>query len=327
MRRLLLLFGLALAGPAAAQDGWKPFASKEGCFSVLMPHPPVETLQPATATRLWGTRKFEATAAGLFVHVEYADFHRENLPPDVEKLLDEAEAANFGKREVVLRKGKVALAGHPGREYLTRVDEALHFRGRLFLVNSRLYLVFLTGLKEQITSPMADRFFSSFRLTGPVPAPPPLPAPKPLTWKPFSCPEGRFKVLLPGTTESKQSVAALPFGDGSCVIDECGLATGEVFWLVLCFHLPFTATDPQRVLSAAGKSLVERMRATLVSEKGLEGEHPGREILLRGADGIETRSRLLAAGGRLYVLTVNGPPAKLKPRDVKTFFGSFRLAK
>jgi hypothetical protein len=319
----LALLHACLAGPAKAQ-GWQPFTSKEGRFTVLLPATPLETSTPGD--RPGGPeagRKFEVATSGWFLRVSYMEAAAPPSKAAAEKALDNAEAGGLaaGKAQLLAKKG-ISLAGHPGREYLIKFDESSHLRVRSVLAGSRLYLLTLQGPREQATSPEADRFFESFKLTGPPPAPP---AAEPLAFRPFTCGPGGFTALMPGTPQEKQESVPTPAGPSVCYL--YSVYAGGQGWMVCYRDLLFGDPDPQRTMAEMAKELAGDSGGTVVSEKVLPGEYPGREAQLRAAGSLNARMRFYLVGRRLYGLVAAGSAADVMSPDVDRFFESFKLMK
>jgi hypothetical protein len=333
MRRPLVFFLLLIAGwtsPALAQgpSHWKPFTSEKGCFTILFPGTPLETTKPVvTGDRYLYWQHFEVVGAGWFVNVRYTDLSADVKKAEVEEVLEETTAealdAVGGK---LLAKKKILLDGkHPGRDFLLQLNTVVFLHSRCSLVGQRLYTVDIQGLRDQVTSPEADRFLDSFRLTRLPPvvkAPPPPPPP---ALKPYSSSDGAFTVLLPGTPKVETAEVMMVFGP--LVHQLVNAQTGKLSLMIDYCDYPVTPPDPQHTMAKVAKRLVENLKGTIVREKVLPGEIPAREYLIRMPDSQQVKARSYVVKDRLYQLFAGGPIPDLNSPTTERFFDSFRLAK
>jgi hypothetical protein len=241
----------------------------------------------------------------------------------MQKALDEATIPLANGNTTLLKKKNLTLGKNPGREVLMRFGDCVHARTRIFVAQSRIYLVGLEGLHEQVTGPEADSFFNSFRLTGPIPAPVP---PKPPVLRLFTSKEGGFSVLLPGTPEVKHSVHDSPIGQMK--LRQFGLEAANRYWFVQEIELPFAPPDQRQCpFSSIANDLAAKMKGWVVCEKVLSGREPGREVLIWVSDSFHVRGRFYLANEKVFGLCVAGTPGELKSPEVERFFESFKLMK
>jgi hypothetical protein len=171
MRVLALCAVVLLAVPAAGDDKpeWKRFSPKDGKCSVEMPGKPVA--QPVQELKVGdGTSKLhlfilETNGGKTGYGLGFADF-----PAATDEVAAKAlETAQAGTATAL--KGKVAsertmkLGKYPGREFTLDLPDGNQYRGRLFMVEGRLYQVIALGPKEFITGTDARAFLYSFELT------------------------------------------------------------------------------------------------------------------------------------------------------------------
>ena len=81
------------------------------------------------------------------------------------------------------------------------------------------------------------------------------------------------------------------------------------------------------LMTEMAKELAGDSGGTVVSEKVLPGEYPGREAQLRAAGSLNARMRYYLVGRRLYGLVAAGSVADVMSPDVDRFFESFKLMK
>lgn len=156
-----------------AQSVWKPFSSKEGGFTVLMPGTPSQIKLPIDsqegATTLIGFRVIRKNEANYMVG--YADVPagvKLNTPAERNKFLVEvATGFSTSLQGRILNQQTVNLGRYPGREIRVQFPQGVKGRQRLYLVKRRLYqLVVMTG-KESSLSKSIQGFMDSFKLLSP----------------------------------------------------------------------------------------------------------------------------------------------------------------
>jgi hypothetical protein len=168
-----LVLGLFVVGNILGDTKapWKEFTSREGGFSAQMPTKPLE-LKKTMKSPLGPVEfyMFQATAPreGIAYTVAYNDFP-EAFPQlvkagDILELSTESFAQGVNGKLVSSKETK--LGDYPGREYEVEVfgGKAV-LRGRIFLVDQRLYQVMAIARADAADSPSIGRFLDSFRLT------------------------------------------------------------------------------------------------------------------------------------------------------------------
>jgi hypothetical protein len=167
-----------------AQSIWKPFSSKEGRFSVLMPGTPSESQMigdPVTGDIVY---LFTVTREEAEYMVWYVDFE-----PPTRRVDDDGQSSNFPDMlpntpekmtDVLVKAGtdcyyspsicrliseqSIRLGSFPGREIGLRLPGGLIFRRRLYLVNRRVYILSVRTTKERLLSKTIEGFMNSFKL-------------------------------------------------------------------------------------------------------------------------------------------------------------------
>jgi hypothetical protein len=133
---------------------WTDYQSAAGKFSARFPEPPEEkeTSTDKAVGVDWGDRGF---------FVMYGD-----TPGATEASLDMAAAAyaqdQGGK---VTSVGKIKLGDYPGRDVKAALLGGKEIRNRMYIANGRMYQVTVFGPKGYTTSPDAEKFFASFKIT------------------------------------------------------------------------------------------------------------------------------------------------------------------
>lgn len=154
---------------ARAQD-FKPFASGEGKYKAQFPG----TVKTATTDVQAGKDTLKLTLdsvelkGDITFQVSYIDASEEvgKRPPGprLEKVRD---AVKGEKGKVIEDKEITVPLGDekfPGRDVLFETPNG-YLRNRMVIVGRRLYQVMVSGSKEVVTSPTADKFIDSFELT------------------------------------------------------------------------------------------------------------------------------------------------------------------
>ncbi len=176
------LVALVLAAPALADDPSprrKPFTSKDGGFSVVMPASPTrKELSVPTPLGPIELQMYIVEQDGVAYFASYADYPEDYVAKnDPQQMLDGAQSGAIGnvKGELV-SDSKIELDGNPGREFefdFPKVGGPIPGGGgkaRVYLVKNRLYQLQVLGKKEQVDDPSADRYLDSFKLTASKPA-------------------------------------------------------------------------------------------------------------------------------------------------------------
>lgn len=166
MRTIFAVAVLALGATGlAAQDDKK--YEKEGKFTAKFP------TGPAQQTK---------TAGGLTLHVFTSDFEKgkggfmvtySDLPPEVLKAPKPEQVLESSEKGLVENfKAKITKSGaikfgakqYPAREIIAERDD-FHLRGKIVLVGSRLYQVYVFGQKDFTMGKEAEAFLASFAIT------------------------------------------------------------------------------------------------------------------------------------------------------------------
>lgn len=187
---LLATFPIIQPGQATqpfqlAQSIWKPFSSKEGRFSVLMPGTPRESQM------IWNLETgddivylFTVTREEAEYMVGYVDFE-----PPTRRVDDDGQSSNFPDilpntpekmTDVLVNAGtdsystpsnrrliseqSIRLGNYPGREISLRLGGGPLVRRRLYLVNRRAYILSVRTTQERFLSKTIEGFMNSFKL-------------------------------------------------------------------------------------------------------------------------------------------------------------------
>jgi hypothetical protein len=152
-----------------SQSDWREFSSTEGKFAVSLPGTPkreTEKNDDGTLSYMFTLEVEEPASAYLVSYSDIPDVELLN-PEGIKKVLDDAisEFAKGGNATVQGQK-EVSLGGNPGREFDFTSTEGFSGKGRLYVVQKRMYIVVAIA-PEINSSPQtqnAQRFLESFRL-------------------------------------------------------------------------------------------------------------------------------------------------------------------
>ncbi len=149
-----------------AQSIWKPFSSKEGRFSVLMPGTPRESQinwdwQTGDIVYLFTVTREEAEYMVGYVDIEPPtrrvddDGQSSNfpdiLPNTPEKMTDVLATACYSTPSDcrLISEQSIRLGSFPGREISLRLGGGPLVRRRLYLVNRRVYILSVRTTQER----------------------------------------------------------------------------------------------------------------------------------------------------------------------------------
>lgn len=331
-----LLLALALAGQAPGPVPAKPFVSEAGGFRVELPGTPKE--QVRTADSPLGPLEFHifvVTHGGATYSASYNEFPEAIALSEPDRALEGGvEGALKNTKGKLLVKRDIAIGGHPGKEFTSRVPGLLgttqSYRARIYLVGTRLYQVVLCGPEEAISGEAGERVFKSFALLKPPPPPAPV---KPLeAGKAFASEGGRFRVRFPRAP--REVVQKVPSPAGPIEVHMAVVDKGDVAFFASYNDYEFdpAAFDYDAVLEGVVQGSVESSKATLRSKRDIRlGSHPGKayEAALKLPDGrpATCRARIYMVEKRLYQVLVVEAEGKEDPKATAAFLESFALLK
>lgn len=176
MRKIsIFLITLMLAGCLASCSAppAKEFKSEAGGFSVMTPAPLEESVQPVeTQGSKIDLHLFSGQQDEIAYFVAYCDYAPDLARPDnAEKMLDGARDGAVGNTHGKLTsETAITLAGHPGREVVIEARgedrPPATIKGRLFMVQNRLYQVTVVAPRARSGDQAVDDFLQSFKLLG-----------------------------------------------------------------------------------------------------------------------------------------------------------------
>jgi hypothetical protein len=162
---LALVMSATLLAQAHAQQ-WVSVAPPEGRFSVLMPTKPEETTETKDSPLgKYTSHLFLSKAHGVVYIVGWVDY-APGVKLDVQGEIN-ANRDNFlkGVEAKSTFERKISLDGHPGIEF-TADSEGHTFKSRIYLVNSRPYMLATAWLKGEPEPAGVSTFLNSFELKG-----------------------------------------------------------------------------------------------------------------------------------------------------------------
>lgn len=148
-------------------------------------------------------------------------------------------------------------------------------------------------------------------------------------WKPFSSPEGGFRVLMPGTPiPGKDNVntqsGSIPINFFVAVRPE------EAFYVVAYADFPRTVSlnsrEVQELLPKIDPTAAQREGVRVVNQRNIRlGNYPGRELKLQDREGFTLRWRAYLVNKRLYQIGVVTNKEASLTKSIDGFFNSFQL--
>ncbi len=167
----------AKPSPWAAQkvqpksNAWKPYSTKQGRFSVVMPgdtkviSTPVN-LGSGDKSTMWGVISAEAATRTLYISA-YMDLPASIDPKSqmAQDSLDQGiDGLIAGQGYDVISRTRFALKGYPGQEIRYQLQNGHTGRCRVFLVKARLYFLIVESEQDAPEQKNVDRFMQSFKL-------------------------------------------------------------------------------------------------------------------------------------------------------------------
>jgi hypothetical protein len=154
-----------------AQSVWKPFSSRGGGFTVLMPGTPNQSQQTLQTKggpiKIQLFEAFRPNQAGYVVGYSDLPANAIKTPRDVN---DFFAGAIYGftksSKGKLLSQRNINLGSYPGREFKLQLSQGVILKSRFYLVDRRrFYQVFVVTDKEQDLVKSIDGFLTSFKLT------------------------------------------------------------------------------------------------------------------------------------------------------------------
>jgi hypothetical protein len=164
---MMLMLVLVVGG--GGQGAWKPFASKEGGFSVMMPGTPKPMRQSLnTQAGPIAMNMFVLDMGTTAYVVMFSDYPEAGVKKaGAAKVLKGARdgAVNNARGAKLLSEKQISLNGHPGVELKMEQGAQGILLARLYMVRNRLYQAICVVPKSRAGSGDMERFVGSFKLT------------------------------------------------------------------------------------------------------------------------------------------------------------------
>jgi hypothetical protein len=163
---------ILLCGCVSKPVELQPFSSADGRFSILMPGAPkYESTNVDTAAGTLVMHSYMVEDAGMAYGVIYSDYPDFMKDADPQAVLDGGRDGAVAKiKGTLISETPLTLGGYPGRD-ITVSAGTLGFRSRIYLVNTRIYSVIVTGPTDKLKLPRVDEVLDSFKLTDKVGSP------------------------------------------------------------------------------------------------------------------------------------------------------------
>ena len=324
---LALLAVAAFAG--CQQKPMAPFKAPDGHFEVKLPGEPKAKATAAAGAAL---KMYSVEAWNKAYMVGWAD-----LPIPKWEREEKTKSRLFDARDGAL--AAVSAKSHgttkvikldnrfPGIEFGGSAEDK-HLRAQIFLVGHRLYQVLLVcGNMEELTSPEAEEYFSSFKVfdvegllppgsSAALPPPPPMHA--------IESTAGRFTASYP----EKPKKFARKIGEHEFTGYESETKDGTCAVAYVDLPIPGGESDEKirERIDAARTDVLASVQGNLTNEKDatVGSGRPGRDFTATAND-KHLRGRVFLVGARLYRITVLGTEGFLNSEEATAFLDSFKL--
>jgi hypothetical protein len=357
--RTVLLAAVAAASLAGGCGKFKDlldpplteFTSPDGAWKAKFPGAPAEQSKQAFGVTfsMWAKEPFGGKGAYMVGTAELPIPAGES-PGMTQKRLDDGVAGSVNAvNGSLLSSAPVMLHNrYPGQELTATVKEprAGTYRGRIYLVGKRMYIVAVMGVDEFARSAKADEFLDSFALVGNLPParggsthpaerlafaqgknrpPEPEPAPAPAGHAIHST-NGKFKARFPEAPKK-----------GSATAGEVTFTTYSATAKGARYEAGYA--DRPELDGADGKArqeAVDAARDAAAAELGadakvgkcelviLAGRHRGWEFDAAAGD-RSLRGRVYLVGARLYRVAVRGSADAVRDPAADAFLDSFQV--
>ncbi len=145
-----------------AESTWKEWASPKGSFAVLMPGSPVEETEKDKDGSVDYYLKYESEKDIFYVMYTDIPSVAQASAEEVKQILDRLPGEFVkGAEAKLLSQKSLSLTGYPAREFEFTFSNGIPGKGRVYLVNQRLYVTIAATPQQE----NAQKFLTSFRLT------------------------------------------------------------------------------------------------------------------------------------------------------------------
>jgi hypothetical protein len=159
-----------------------------------------------------------------------------------------------------------------------------------------------------------------------------LPAARPLAaantgWRVVRPEGGGITCEMPGEPTKASQMVSTPAGPINVVMYTYEVPTGA--YVVSATPIPRNApaASAQQRLDGARDGAVKNVNGKLLEEKQIKVDnYPGRELLVKGPQGVFIRERVFMVGDRL-IQAVAVSPSQTQTADMSHFFNSIKLSK
>lgn len=164
---------LALFFAGCGKAAWQEFSSDKGKFSVMVPLPPEEKVEPVNLPQIGTVNMITYTVEqrdGAYM-ATYADYpyglFQQTTPDKVLDGVGQGMARGSSTDGKVVSEQKIMVENNPGRDLViegTRQNVKFIMKARIALVSHRLYQIAAVMPKDQSTTIDAAKFLDSFKL-------------------------------------------------------------------------------------------------------------------------------------------------------------------
>lgn len=145
-----------------AESSWREWVSSQGKFAILMPDKPTEETQKDQDGSVNYYFKYQSEKDVYFVMYTDIPNITQISSEKVKQILDRVPIDFVkGADAKLLSQKSISLNGHPGREFEFAFTGGIPGKGRVYLVDQRLYVAIAATPQQED----AQKFLTSFRLT------------------------------------------------------------------------------------------------------------------------------------------------------------------
>ncbi len=338
MIQTILALACVLQAPQGGDSAWKTYTSAAG-FSALMPGPVNEQKQPpAKPGQAPGTMAIakDGDTAYLVMKIN----NPTPIPAEKAEVYLQGVVNETGKAGRLISQKAIALAGHPGREFVAELKapngEPVVLTARFILTSPDVTFnmqVIWARSNQAPPAAVVNRFFDSLR--------PAVPAMangggggRKLEFQPFAPPGGGFETVMPG--QPKPTKIRAGSGPGAFTADtyECETVLGT-YAVVVYQYQPHIGNAPPPVkaqmLARMCEAVASERKATVTQKdsgrlQGLPAHLAKYTFPIPGSTSPGVgEARAVMAGPRIYLLSVVGRQDMVDAAEQEKFFDAFKV--
>ena len=304
-------------------EHWVEYKSLDGEFSVRLPYEPrllsTKETQTGSGPIVMNNIGIEDIINGIKYQISYADYPKKMiLEPDeffehyIENTLDKSDASLKSITTIVTDE-------YEGREVVLALPDDLMVKGRLYIVGNRFYQVYFATTEDKLQSVYADTFFASFKII----------RSEQVEWRMVRSKKGSFSVQMPEQPTYEQKIHETPLGEVPVSYYKLDHTQSGINFLITIqeYGEEIVGDDPKNFVEGAIQSTARSLYGKVtdredVQKNGIEGK----EVIIKGREGIFFRCQYYLIGTKLYQVSIFGPKTSIDSEEAKRFFNSFKFS-